>query len=167
MDPLSLIGGIQATTTVVAGCISTVQKLVELRKKYINADKTIRLLANELRAIQAAVGQIEGWYKFEVQPMLFSPEQRERAAEEPPPEELVEAFKITFEGCKLAMDTLEEEVDGLMSKNPFVMRMGVVWNEATMTDYAERLWNQVRILQLLTDSVKLYVIYCLDKLSLM
>jgi hypothetical protein len=159
MDPLSLIGGIQATAGLASGCVYMIKKLTELRAKYKGADTTIRLLAGELRAVQAAVIQIEGWYQFEIEPKQEERREREKDGEiedeERSPGELVDTFKITFEGCRLAMDTLKEEVDNLCTKNPFMKRMGFIWNENTMQDFAMRLRHQVSALQLLASSVKL------------
>jgi hypothetical protein len=112
------------------------------------------LLANKVMAIQAAVSHIEAWYMFEIQPMLSAGTSED--GDSRVPEEMPGAFKVVFEGCRLTMDSLREEMDRLMSKtNPFAQRPSVLWKEATMKDFAERFQNQVNSLQLLTDTVKL------------
>jgi hypothetical protein len=161
MDPLSLIGGIQACSTIVTGCIYSVQKLAELRKRYKQADNTIRLMANELMAVRAAMGQIEGWYKFEVEPKVASLDYYQKLEDgevDTPPEEMVEAFKVTFEGCRESLEALKEDLDELTSKNPFLKRVGVIWNEPAMREHAQMLRHQVGLLQLLTTTLKLYVL---------
>ena len=140
MDPLTIIGGVAATTQIAAGIVHTIKNLNDARNRFDAADTTIKLLVAELLAVKAAVGQIEDWAKYNF-------------ADTPMPKELVEAFEVSFDGCKLAMEILAGEVAGLVSKNPFVSRAKVAWNEATMKEHADRLRSQVAAMQLLIQAV--------------
>jgi ankyrin repeat protein len=140
MDPLSIIGGFAATAQIAGGILQMIQNLNDARNRFKGADNTIKLLVAELLSVKAAVGQIEDWAKY-------------NCSETAMPPELVEAFRVSFEGCHLAMEILAGEVTVLVSRNPFLVRAGVVWNEATMKEHADRLMRQVSALQLLIKAV--------------
>lgn len=140
MEVLSLIGGIQATGSVVAVIVQILKNLSDARGRFLNADTTIRLLISELTVIKASVLQIEDWAKYNL-------------AETPTQHGLAEAFKVCFEGCQLAMGILAQEVDGLVSRNPFLMKAKVAWNETGMKEHADRLRDQVAALHLLIQAV--------------
>ena len=139
MDPLSAIGGIQATGAIVAVIVQTLKNLSDARSRFQTAGNTLRLLISELTAIKAAVLQIEDWAKYSF-------------AESTLQSDLNEAFRISFDGCAIAMDILSKEVDGLMSKNPFLMKAKITWTETTMKEHADRLRSQVAALQLLIQA---------------
>ncbi|QDS75821.1 hypothetical protein FKW77_000621 [Venturia effusa] len=141
MDPLTAIGGLAATAQIAGGILLITQKLNDARKRYKASDTTIRLLIAELLSIKAAVGQIEDWAKYNSEECTM-------------PRELVKAFEVSFEACHLAMEILAEQVAKLVSNNPFVVKAGVAWNEATMKDHAERMRSQVSALQLLIQAVR-------------
>jgi hypothetical protein len=140
MDPLTIIGGLASTAQIAGGILQITKNLNDARKRYKAADTTIKLLVTELLSIKAAVGQIEDWARYNSAESAMTPE-------------LVEGFKHSFEGCHLAMDTLASEVVSLTSRNPFLVKAGVAWNEATMKEHSERLKSQVSVLQLLIRAV--------------
>jgi ankyrin repeat protein len=140
MDPLSIIGGFAATAQIAGGIVQMIKNLNDARIRFKAADTTIKLLVSELLSVKAAVGQIEDWAKY-------------NSGESAMPLELVEAFKVSFEACHLAMEILAGEVVALVSRNPFLARAGIAWNEATMKEHADRLRSQVSALQLLIQAV--------------
>lgn len=140
MDPLSAIGGLASIAQIAGGILLITKNLNDARKRYKAADTTIKLLIAELLSIKAAVSQIEDWARYNSEECAM-------------PLELVDAFKISFEACHLAMEILADQVAKLVSNNPFVVKAGVAWNEATMKDHADRLRSQVSALQLLIQAV--------------
>jgi ankyrin repeat protein len=141
MDPLSIIGGFAATAQIAGGIVQMIKNLNDARGRFNAADTTIKLLVAELLAVKAAVSQIEDWAKY-------------NSAESVMPSELVEAFKVSFEACHLAMEILAEEVAALVSRNPFLTKAKVAWNEALMREHADRLRSQVSALQLLVHALQ-------------
>ena len=140
MDPLSIIGGISATGGIIAAIVKTLKQLSDARGKFENADTTIQLLMTELITIKGSVDQIQQWSTY--------------MAQNSGQKELIEAFKISFEGCKIAMDALAEDITGLSSNNPFFTRAKYTWNEVAMKDHADRLRSQVADLNLLIQAVR-------------
>jgi ankyrin repeat protein len=141
MDPLSIIGGFAATAQIAGGIVQMIKNLNDARGRYNAADTTIKLLVAELLSVKAAVGQIEDWAKY-------------NSAESAMPFELVEAFRVSFEACHLAMEILAEEIAALVSRNPFLAKAKVAWNEALMKEHADRLRSQVSALQLLIHALQ-------------
>jgi hypothetical protein len=139
MDPLSLIGGVSATGAIIAAIAKTAQNLYDVRGRYDGADVTIRLLIVELNTVKAALIQIQDWAQYSF-------------ASTPTQTELLEGFRVSLEGCKIAMDVLAEEVAGLVSKNPFIQRARYAWNAVGMKDHQDRLRSQVAALQLLLQA---------------
>lgn len=145
MDPLSLIGGITATGSIVVGVVKTLKSLSDAYGRFDNADTTISLLISELTAIKAAVVSIEDWSKYHRAGKQSHTEQ-----------ELANAFEVCFEGCRVAMDILVSDLAGiteLASKNPFLAKAKYTWNEAEMRAHADRLRCQVSALQLLVQAL--------------
>jgi hypothetical protein len=106
---------------------------------------SVRQLIRDLMSIKASLSQIQDW--TELNPPGF-PRQRE----------LEQAFAISFEGCKEAMDAMAEEVAKLvqdyMAGDNRGMRMRYIWNEENMKDHQARLGTQVQALQLLLSAVQ-------------
>lgn len=149
MDPLSLIGGITATGSIVAAVVKTLKSLSDAYGRFDNADTTISLLITELTAIKAAVVSIEDWSKYH----------RKQSHTE---RELASAFGVSFDGCKVAMEILAADLAGitdLASNNPFLAKAKYTWNEPEMTAHADRLRCQVSALQLLVQAVHWQVNY--------
>ena len=145
MDPLSLIGGVAAIGGIVAAITKTIQNLSDARGKFVGADLTIQSLVYELTTVNFALNQIQKWARNHVP---SSPTQRE----------LVQGFKVSLEGCRLAVDIMAEEVALLVTKNPFFRSASIVWNDASMKDHQHRLQSQVAALQLLLQAAHWYVI---------
>jgi hypothetical protein len=139
MDPLSLIGGVSAAGAIIAAITKTVKNLNDARRTYDGADLTIQSLVYELTTIKFALNQIQEWARNHVP---SSPTQRE----------LIQGFKISLEGCRLAMDVMAEEVALLVTKNPFMQKAKLVWNDVTMKEHQLRLQSQVAALQLLLQA---------------
>lgn len=140
MDPLSAIGGIQATGAIVAVIVQTLKNLSDARSRFQNAETALRLLISELTALKAAVLRIEDWARYNFV---------ELEAEH----DLNEAFKVSFDGCTIAMEILSKEVDGLRSKNPFLMKAKMAWTETGIKEHADRFRSQVAALNLLIQAV--------------
>ncbi|KAJ9640315.1 hypothetical protein H2199_005854 [Coniosporium tulheliwenetii] len=141
MEPLSIIGGISATGAIVAAITKTIKNLSDAKGRFEGADVTIKLLINELLTVQTSLVQIQGWAQYNF-------------ADSPTHRELLEAFKNSIDGVKVAMDIMAEEVAGLVSNNPFWRNTKYTWNEAGMKDHAERLRSQYAALQLLIQATR-------------
>jgi hypothetical protein len=139
MDPLSIIGGVNATGAIIGAIMGILKNLNDARGKFDGADRTIRLLVAELLAIKAALTQIQEWAQYIVE-------------DGPVQKELVEGFRVSLDGCAVAMEVLAEEVESLVSKNPFLRRTAYVWNEESMKEHQSRLHFQVSALQLLLQA---------------
>ncbi|KAI9710899.1 MAG: hypothetical protein M1820_002334 [Bogoriella megaspora] len=139
MDPLSLIGGVSAAGAIIAAITKTLKNLSDARTRFEGADLTIQSLVYELTTIKFALTQVQEWARNHVP---SSPTKRE----------LIQGFKISLEGCRLAMDVMAEEVAMLVSKNPFIRSVNVVWNDTSMKEHQHRLQSQVNALQFLLQA---------------
>lgn len=144
-DPLSILGGVGAAAGIIATITKTVKNLSDLQTKYSEAEMSIRQLMRQLMAIKASLSQIQDWTELN---LSRSPRERE----------LVEAFNISFDGCKEAMNAMADEVAVLaqdaLAGDRRLMRARYVWNEESMKDHQERLDSQVQALQLLLSAVQ-------------
>lgn len=139
MDPLSLIGGVSAVGAIATAITKTIKSLSDARGRFEGADLTIQSLIYELTTVKFALSQIQEWARNHIP---SSPTQRE----------LVQGFKVSLEGCRLAVDIMAQEVALLVTNNPFWRSVKVVWNEASMRDHQNRLQSQVVALQLLLQA---------------
>src|SRR5947199_9145049 len=97
MDPITLLSAISATTSILGAITSTVKNLSDLKGKFDGADLTIRLLIAELSTVKSALIQIQDWAQY-------------NSTDSPFEEDLANAFNVSLDGCKMAMDVLAEEV---------------------------------------------------------
>lgn len=145
MDPLAIFGGVGAAAGLIGIITKTVRHLSDLQTKYAESEMSIRQLIRQLMSIKASLSQIQEWTELNL-----SRAPRER--------ELAEAFEISFEGCKEAMDAMADEVARLaqdaVAGDKRTMRMRYVWNEEAMKDHQGRLDRQVQALQLLLSAVQ-------------
>lgn len=79
-------------------------------------------------------------------------------AGQPRERDLIEAFGVSLEGCKEAMEAMCEEVAQLvedaLAGDKRTMRARYVWNEENMRDHQGRLSTQIQALQLLISAVQ-------------
>jgi DNA-directed RNA polymerase specialized sigma subunit len=145
VDPLSIIGGVGAAAGIIVTITKTVKHLNDLQTKYKDAEMSITQLMRQLLSIKASLIQIQEWTELNL-------------SRSPREKELVDAFGISFEGCKEAMDAMAEEVAKLVQDgingDMRTMRTRYLWNEDTMKDHQGRLESQVQALQLLLSAVQ-------------
>ena len=139
MDPLSLLGGVSAVGAIAAAITKTIKNLSDARGRYEGADLTIQSLIYELTTVKFALNQIHQWA-------------HNHLPSSPTRGELVQALNVSLEGCRLAVDIMAEDVALLVTNNPFLRSVKVVWNEASMRDHQNRLQSQVAALQLLLQA---------------
>jgi hypothetical protein len=149
MDPVTFIGTLSATGAIVAGITKVAHKLSTLRGRFHEADTTLGLLIVELSAVKGALGQVDDWANF-------------GSTNNPVSEDLAEAFELSLEGCRTAVSLLEEEVVTLTNAflaedDDFMARARTVWNESTIKDHQQKLHGQILALQLLLQTVQVYV----------
>ncbi|KAH0565605.1 hypothetical protein GP486_000993 [Trichoglossum hirsutum] len=147
MDPVSILGVIGASSTIVARIAATVHSLNEVRRRFHEADITIGLLISELTTVKAAVIQIGDWAKYNF-------------AGGPIQADLGITFQESLEGCSIAMQVLNDEVQDVLGdmspEDPgFQVRMRYVWNEPIIREHQQRLHTQVGALQLLIQVVQI------------
>ena len=147
MDPVSLLGVISGSITVVATIGNTLKALNELRGKYTDADQSIRTFITQLTAIRVAINLIQEWG-------------REDLVEAPNQPELVDQLETTIDGCREAMGALAEDVANVVRGTaaqrtmPFDARTRYLWNEGIMKEHQNRLQSQVMVLQFLVIAVQ-------------
>lgn len=150
MDPISAIGVISASLSIVTTIGNTMKGLAELRNKFISADQSVRSLITQLSTIKAALNLIHDWAEND---LVVSPTQSE----------FVDVLDVAIDGCRETMDALAEEVANLVGSSAatsaaekigFKTRTRYVWNEGTMMGYRDRLQSQVTALQFLVTAVQ-------------
>jgi len=146
MDPISAIGVISASLSIVTIIGNTVKGLAELRNKFISADQSVRSLITHLSTIKAALNLIHDWAEND---LVVSPTQSE----------FVDVLDVAINGCKETMEALAEEVTNLVGSSAaekigFRTRTKYVWNQGTMMGYQDRLQSQVTALQFLVTAVQ-------------
>jgi hypothetical protein len=139
MDPISCAG---ICGSIIVTITKTVQTLSNIRDKFTDADVTIRLLITELSTVKAALSQIQDWAKY-------------NSSDSPKQHELVGAFNISLDGCKIAMEALQEEIFELVGERGMTntMRAKVVWREESIRGHSDRLRSQTSALMLLIQAV--------------
>ena len=143
MDPCTVIGTISAAGAIVVGITNTIHKLVRIRERFKEADVTLRLLVAELSAVKAALLQIEDWANYNSDGVVEGG--------------LEHGFKLSLEGCQIAMDLLWDEVESLYegfedNDDAFAARLRTVWKESSMKEHQQRLRGQIGALQLLLQA---------------
>lgn len=150
MDPISAIGVISASLSIVTTIGNTLKGLADLRNKFISADQSVRSLITHLSTIKAALNLIHDWAEND---LVVSPTQSE----------FVDVLDVAIGGCRETMDALAEEVANLVGSSAatsdaekfgFKTRTRYVWNEGTMMGYQDRLQSQVTALQFLVTAVQ-------------
>lgn len=146
MDPVSIIGLLTTAATIASSITVTIKDLSQLKGQYKEADVRIRLLIGELSTVKSALTQINDWTHYL--------DDTHRQAD------VVEALKVSLEGCQLAIDALAEEVRTLLkgampdSSLGFRIRARYAWSEVSLNDHENRMRAQIAALQLLLKAVQ-------------
>jgi hypothetical protein len=142
---MEVFGGVAAAAGIIVTITKLVRGLSDLQSKYSDAENSIRLLIRQLTSMKTSLIQISGWTQLNL-------------AGSPREYEIVEAFKISLEGCQEAMQSMADEVAKLVQDaiagDSRTMRTRYVWNEENMKDHQARLDSQVQALQLLLSAVQ-------------
>lgn len=145
---MEVLGLLTTAGTIATTITLTIKSLSDLRGQYKDADLRIRLLIGELSTVKSALNQINDWTHYL--------DDNHRQAD------VVNGLKVSLEGCKLAMDTLAEEVHLLIGDRPpgtslnpgFRAKSKYAWNEASLLEHENRLRAQIAALQLLLQAVR-------------
>lgn len=146
MDPLSVIGLLSTAGTIATTITVTIKSLSDLRGQIQDADIRIRLLIGELSTVKSALNQINDWTHYL--------DDTHRQAD------VVEALKVSLEGCQLAIEALAEEVRSLLkgatpdSSLGFRKRTRYAWSESSLNEHEGRMHAQIAALQLLIKAVQ-------------
>jgi hypothetical protein len=143
VDPCTIIGTVSAAGAIVVGITNTIHKLVRLRETFKEADVALRLLIAELSAVKAALLQIEDWATYNSDGNVEGGLER--------------GFKLSLEGCQIALDLLWDEVASLCegfedNDDVFTARLRTVWKDSIMKEHQQRLHCQIGALQLLLQA---------------
>ncbi|KKK13280.1 hypothetical protein ARAM_003118 [Aspergillus rambellii] len=143
MDPISAFGVASGAVQIVQAISDTLIGLSALRGKYLNADRTIACLEQELRTVKAAIRQLEDWTRGSFHDS----------------HEYHESLDVALDGCRAVMEALADEISALtqglsVSENGMGMRarIRVIWKEDVMKGHQERLHSQVIALHLLVQA---------------
>jgi len=146
MDPLSIIGLLSTAGTIATTITFTIKSLSDLRGQFQDADVRIRLLIGELSTVKSALNQINDWARYL--------DDTHRQAD------VVEALKVSLDGCQLAIDALAEEVRLLLrgatpnSSLGFRTKRRYAWSESSLKEHENRMHAQIAALQLLLKAVQ-------------
>ncbi len=146
MDPLSIIGLLSTAGTIATTITFTIKSLSDLRGQFQDADVRIRLLIGELSTVKSALNQINDWAHYL--------DDTHRQAD------VVEALKVSLDGCQLAIDALAEEVRLLLrgatpnSSLGFRTKRRYAWSESSLKEHENRMHAQIAALQLLLKAVQ-------------
>jgi ankyrin repeat protein len=156
MDPVTVVGVLEASLHIGQFIAATIQGLNTLKGKFRDADTTIRLLIGQLSTIKAAILQIRDWAEFNFDD---SPKERRFLA----------GLSISLDGCQAAIEVLSDEIHDLTDGSNSLdgegstalttrARVKASWNDDSMKVHEDRLQAQGRALQLLLLAGQWYVI---------
>lgn len=151
MDPVSIVGLVGTTVSLIGTSAKIAQSLNDLATKYNTANTVLTRIVQECRTLQAAVTQIKLWIEDSSAAAHRPSRYRERMT--PLHHALVDFLA--------SLNPLEEEVSNMLGKSKPSgllarrVRFQSIWNETRMKDHLDNLRWQANAIQLLLTSTRL------------
>jgi hypothetical protein len=150
MDPISLIGGIASVAQLIVGVTQTINTLVSLRGRFLDADTSITLFINQLKTVKHALSRIKVWAQNHASTVAEADD------------EFGDQFNVAQENVEVALQALEKDIQGIVKDmdNPNITTMTrakCLWKEDSMKVHNDRLRDTVFLLQVLVQAVQWYI----------
>ena len=144
MDPVSIIGLVDASLDLAIKCASTLKRLNTIASQYKNARLTILAMIQNLDSLQLAWNRISVWSKG------YVPDKD--AAEVG----LIERLERFLETGALVMEALDEDLSTYDPDNlSLTDRSRLIWNGQALQDHQNRLRDQATSMTLLLQAIQL------------
>ncbi|KAF3936555.1 hypothetical protein ABW19_dt0202653 [Dactylella cylindrospora] len=149
MDPITTIGLAASTLTIVEAITKSINKLVELRERWEEADSSVSRLIGLLISIKAALRQISEWANLEAEDSsngLLADGQ------------LQSDLSISLSCCRLSVATVDRFLEGLdwSEKNAltFCAKAAKLMGDSKLKEYVSDLMNQTGALNFLLQALQ-------------
>lgn len=144
MDPITIIGLVDASVDLALKCAGAVKKLNDIASKYKNSKLTIMSITGNLDAMQLAWDKIGAWIQ------AYSP------GESSDDDGFVTRMTRFLETGELVMEALEEDLLGFNGDELGIpQRAKLLWNEGTFLDHQNRIRDQATTMSLLLQAIQL------------
>ena len=144
MEPISIVGLVDASVDLVLKCASAVKKINDLASKYKSSALALRSIAQNLDTMQFAWDKIGAWTES------YTPE------ENVDDDGFVVRMARFLETGTLVMDALEQELLPFSDETPGIaQRAKLVWNETAFSDHQSRIRDQAISMGLLLQAIQL------------
>ncbi len=144
MDPISIVGLVDASVDLALKCASAVRKMKDIASKYKHSELTLRSIAHNLDTMQFAWDRIGAWIQSH--------------DENTDDDGFVLRMARFLETGTLVMDALEKELLPFSDETlGFAERAKLVWNENIFLDHQTRVRDQAMCMNLLLQAIQLQV----------
>lgn len=149
MDPITIIGLVDASVDLALKCAGAVKKLNDIASKYKNSKLTIMSITGNLDAMQLAWDKIGAWTQ------AYTP------GESSDDDGFVSRMTRFLETGALVMDALGEDLQAFGHNDMGIsQRANLLWNESTFLDHQNRIRDQATTMSLLLQAIQLQVLPC-------
>ena len=144
MDPVSIIGIVDASLSLALKCAGAVNKLNDVASKYKHAKLTILSITQNLDTMQFSWDRIGAWAE------AYDPDRN--TAEH----DLFLRMARLLETGNLVMEALEEELSYFDTENATVnQKFRLLWNESALYAHQNRIRDQTASMTLLLQTTQL------------
>jgi hypothetical protein len=145
MDPVSIVGLVSATSSLVFKCGKIIQSLYQLAERYKQAELSIISIIEECRTVELAWSRIERWASVYL-----------RDCDDY--ESLHKRLQLSLYSGSLVVSALENDIASVQTApqfSTFRRRTKILWNERTLQEHQNRIRGQVCGLTLLLEVIQL------------
>lgn len=147
MDPVTVLGIVNAAANLGLRCVSIVHALHTAAERFKTAQLSIVSLVEECSIIELAWDQLRVYVETEL-------------ANVPENEQIVDRIQRSLHAGELVIAALQKDLDEALAsplKSSLLQRTKVVWKEDILKDHQSRIRGQVGALTLLLQVIRLYV----------
>lgn len=154
MDPVSIVGIVNASVDLALKCASSVKTLNDLASKYSNAKLTILSVTQNLVTMQFAWNRIGEWVDGQ------------KSSETADEVEFIRRIAGSLDTGTLVMDALGEFLSDFdVDQMTVGHRIKVVWNENVLQAHQNCIRDQAASMTLLLQAIQLYVTSMLPRIK--
>ncbi|KAI9167854.1 Short chain dehydrogenase atnD [Paramyrothecium foliicola] len=143
MDPVSAVGLVGSVVGIADVIAKSVRGLLDLQSRYKSADLKVSTLIGQLSILKAALGHLGEMVNGNSMAQYG---------------QLFEDLSVSLFGCEAMIKALDDRLSHLQrdetNELTVFSKMGLVWDDATMTEYLGILHNQIQALQLLLTALQ-------------
>ena len=149
MDPVSIVGLIDASIGLAFKCAEVVKKMNDIASMYKQSLLTVMSITQCLDTIQYAWERIGSWTK------AYTPDANVDD------DQFVSRMARILEAGTIVLDALEEDLVQFSNESmTFGQRVKLIWDEKTFLDHQSRIRDQATSMSLLLQAISLHVSPC-------